>query len=164
MRKFVTLAAVAVLAVGSANCTASDASNSAGNVFPMSSPVSPSMLQARGGNGGGNGKGGGTGSPSSENSGSSLSVQLAIDADSNGITSRGDSVTFFVLTPVAEPNVELLCAQNGVVVYGAMWPLTPTPKLSSSAWQSGAAECTATLFPLGDRRTVLATLTFTAGA
>ena len=162
MRKFVTLASVIVLAAGAANCSSSDASNSASHILPMSSPVSPSMLEARGGNGGG--KGGGGGNPNTESGSSTLSHQLVIDANADGVVSRGDSITFTVVTEATEPNVELLCTQNGVVVYGALWPLTLTPKLSSSAWQSGAAECTATLFQLGDKRTVLATHTFTAGA
>ena len=162
MRKFVTLASVVVLAAGSANCSSSDTSNSAGNILPMSSPVSPSALEARSGGGGGNGKGGGN--TNRDAASNSVSLVLVIDADGNGVVSRGDSVSFNVVTSASEPNVELLCSQNGTVVYGAMWPLTLNPRLSSAAWQQGAAECTATLFPLGDRRSILATLTFTAGA
>jgi hypothetical protein len=97
---------------------------------------------------------------------------LYTDVGGDGQVNWGDTVTFEVsTTATTAPDVELICRQNGVVVYGATagfypsyaWPWARYMTLSSTAWKSGAASCTAELY-YGSRRTVLATVNFTAGA
>jgi len=172
MRKFVTLASIVVLAASTASCGSSQqGSNSASNILPLESLVGPSTLEARSGGGG---KGGGKGSGgSTAGGGGSLELKMVTDKNGNGLPNWGDTVTFNVsTTATTEPTVELLCYQNGVAVYGATagfydsypWPWTKNMTLASAAWQGGAADCSAKLFPLGDRSSVLASLTFTAGA
>ena len=176
MRKFVTLAFIGVLAVSVASCgNSQQGSNSASNLA-VDSLVGPSALEARapsggGAKGGGGGKGGG--GTTSGGGGGSLSLVMVTDVKGDGGPNWGDTVTFNVsTTATTEPTVELLCSQNGVTVYGATsgfyssypWPWTKNMTLSSGAWQSGAAECTAKLFPLGARSTVLASVSFSAGA
>ena len=95
------------------------------------------------------------------------------DINGNGLPNRGDTVTFDVsTTATTEPHVNLTCSQNGVIVYGAttgyypsyLWPWTQFMTLSSAAWQSGAADCTAVLYYFSGRKTpVLASISFTAG-
>ena len=158
IHKFAMLASVVVLAAGSTNCGRSGDSESSSSI------LGPSEA-ARGGNGRGNKPGGGS-------SGGSLALVPVNDATGNGAPTWGDTVTFNVSTSAtAEPTVSLSCSQNGRVVYGASagfyasypWPWARDMELWSGAWTSGAASCTATLFPNGDRGTVLASLTFTAG-
>lgn len=165
MRKLATLAAVGVLAVATANCSnAREGANSANGMFPSTDIVAPSSLEARApGSNNGNGKGGNNNNQAGAGGGSSLDVVLVNDVGTAGY-SWGDTVTFVVSTSASNPNVELICSQNGVAVYGTVWPLTPNPTLSSGMWQGGAAECTANLYQLGDRRSILATVTFSAGA
>jgi hypothetical protein len=124
----------------------------------------PVALAAKGGNG--NGK-----SPNSV-SGSSLTLEMVADANGDGLPSWGDTVKFSVTNPPANPNVELLCSQDGAVVYSAQtgyysstWPLTTDMTLRSTAWSGGAASCTARLYVFsGSTTTTVATLPFTAGA
>jgi len=164
MHKLATLAAVGVLAVATANCSnAREGANSANDMFPLTNIVAPSSLNEARSPGNGNGKGGNGNNPAGANGGSTLELVMVNDVGTSGY-SWGDTVTFNVSTTATEPNVELLCSQNGVYVYGAVWPLTPNLTLASVAWQRGAAECSAKLFPLGDRKSILATLTFTAAA
>ena len=117
------------------------------------------------------GKGGGS---TGTTSGSSLTGPVpVIDANGNGSTDRGDSITFNVSTSATKtPTVGLRCYQNGIWVYddyvgyyaGGYWT-NPYFTLSSGSWVSGVpASCTARLFYY-DRRSreqVLATLTFAA--
>jgi hypothetical protein len=120
----------------------------------------PSALAAKGGNG----------KPSCGANASGLSFQLVVDANGNGQPSLGDTVRFVVSNPPASPNVELVCSQNGVVVYAAQtgyyantWPSTGDMILGSQAWTSGGASCTARLYVFnGSSTTTLATSSFTA--
>jgi hypothetical protein len=162
MKRFVILASVVVLAAASVNCGSSE------SVLGPSS-LSDSAAVSANGKGGGKRPGGG----GSTGGSGSLTLVMVTDNNGNGAPNWGDTVTSKVsTTATTQPTVSLACSQNGVVVYGVSsgfyegyaWPWTNNMTLSSGAWVSGAASCTATLFPLGDRSTVLATLTFTAGA
>jgi len=103
---------------------------------------------------------------------SSLAPQLVVDANADGQPSWGDTVRFVVSNPPANPNVELVCSQNGAVVYAAQtgyyantWPSTADMTLGSQSWSGGAASCTARLYVFdGSRTTTLATFGFTATA
>lgn len=170
MYRLVTLALVVVLAMGGASCARDGARPGEGSASGI---LAPSAL-GEPGDAALSAKGGGKGKPGGGGSGtSSLTLVMYTDANGNGLPNWGETVTFNVsTTATTEPTVELLCYQNGVAVYGATsgfydgypWPWTKYMTLSSTAWQGGAAQCTATLFPLGDRRSVLASLQFTAGA
>lgn len=81
----------------------------------------------------------------------------------------GQQVTFAVTTSAtASPFVSLNCYQNGVWVYTASagffaaYPWSQKFTLSSTAWMSGAADCTARLYSTktGTRTTTLATANF----
>jgi hypothetical protein len=160
--RVMVVASVLALAVGSTACSSRDGSESSATGI-----TGPSSLEAkRGGGGGGKGGGGTTG-------GGSLTLVMYTDNNGDGAPNWGDTITFNVSTSATtEPTVEVLCSQNGVGVYGATagfydsypWPWTKFMTLSSTAWSSGAADCTATLFPLGARSTVLARVSFTAGS
>ena len=159
---FVVLASVVVLAAGSAACGRHSEDETS-----LSSVVGPSPAGQTEARGGGRG-GGGTGSGSS-----TLTLVMYVDKNGNGLPNWGDQVTFNIsTTATTEPTVSLQCSQNGVVVYGATsgfydgypWPWTKYMTLSSATWVGGAAQCTATLFPVASRSTVLATVSFTAGA
>jgi len=123
--------------------------------------------------GGGGGKGGGKGGGGTTGGGS-LSLVMVSDQNSNGLPNWGDSVTFNIsTTATSEPNVDLTCTQNGVVVYGATtgfyasypWPWTQVMKLGSQMWTGGAASCVARLYYFsGTGTTSLASISFTAGA
>jgi hypothetical protein len=165
MKKLAILASVVVLAVASANCSNSHEQGGAGSVFAPSD-LGGGATDARGGGGGK--KGGGTTTGGS----GSLTLVMVTDNNGNGQPNWGDTVTFNVsTTATTEPTVNLNCSQNGVGVYGATagfyagypWPWTVNMTLSSTAWSSGAADCTATLTALGSS-TALATLNFTAGS
>ena len=78
---------------------------------------------------------------------------------------------FSVPSTMTAPNVELVCSQNGTVVYAALsgWYETATStrnmSLSSQMWTGGAADCTATLYYISGLRTVtVGTLSFTTAA
>lgn len=164
------LAAVVVLAAGSTNC-AGDIGNSSSDRGSFSS-LGPSALgesvdpalSARGGNGKPTGGSGG--------GSSSLTLEMVNDLNADGLPNWGDSVTFNVsTTATTEPHVDLTCYQNGSLVLGATtgyyasypWPWTQTMTLSSTMWQGGAADCTATLYYFDGRKSpVLASLRFTA--
>jgi hypothetical protein len=123
----------------------------------------PIAFAAKGGNGGKSNNGNNT-------STSTLTLQLVVDANNNGQPSWGDTVTFVVSNPPADPNVELVCSQNGTVVYAARtgyyentWPSTADMVLRSQAWSSGSADCTARLYVIDGLSTAtLAKLSFTA--
>jgi hypothetical protein len=105
----------------------------------------PSTLAAKGGAGNTSGGGGGTTSASS--------ISLVVLNPPGGLAHWGGEVTFNVSTTATEqPFVNLLCYQNGVRVLNGWEGYFPgalnTSRnfgLSSPAWQSGAAECTAWL-------------------
>ena len=163
MHKLATLAAVGVMAVATANCSnAHEGANAANNMFPLTNVVGPSSVSEARAPGNDNGKGGNKANNPAAASGSTLELRMVNDVGTEGY-SWGDTITFIVSTSLSDPNVELLCSQNDEYVYGAMWPLTPNLTLSSASWQGGAADCTAKLYPLGDRRNILATVSFTAG-
>ena len=175
MRKFVTVASIVVLAASAASCGNSQpGSNSAGNILPLDSPIGPSALEARSGQGGG-GKGGGKGGGgTTSGGGGSLSVVMVVDSNSNGAPNWNDTITFNVsTTATTEPHVTLSCYQNGFQVLstsagffdGYPWPASKNMRLSTSSWPSGAANCTAKLIYFsGSSDVVLATLNFTAAA
>jgi hypothetical protein len=115
------------------------------------SVATPAM--ARGGHGG---------------SGSS-SVSLVLVDSTDGVAHAGQQVTFDVATTAtASPFVSLNCYQNGVWVYTASagffsaYPWSRNFTLSSTAWMSGEADCTARLYSTktGTRTTTLATTSF----
>lgn len=125
----------------------------------------PAALAAKGGNGGG------------KNSVNIAGFELYVLDSSTSLwaentqPSYGGTVKFAVPATVSAPNVELVCSQNGTVVYASLsgWYETSTwtrnMTLSSQAWTGGAADCTATLYHISGLRTVTdGTLSFTAGA
>jgi hypothetical protein len=164
MRRFAILASVVVLAAASANCS----SSSEKSVLGPSSLSDSAAVSASGKGGGKPGGGGSTGGSGS------LTLVMSTDNNGDGRPNWGDTVTFNVsTTATTTPNVDLKCSKNGVVVYGATtgfyasypWPWTNFMTLSSASWQSGSADCTATLYYFsGSRNTILSTLSFTAGA
>jgi hypothetical protein len=131
--------------------------------------IAGATFAAKGGNGGGGGKHGNSGS-----SGGTVALVMVADANGNGAPNWSDTVTFNVsTTATTQPNLDLVCRQDGVVVYGATtgyyasypWPWTQNMLLESTAWSGGAASCTARLYAFaGSGTTTLATLSFTAGA
>jgi hypothetical protein len=126
--------------------------------------LAPAAFAAKGGQAGG-GKNTGTSSIS-------LHEPLVYDANGDGVPNWGDTVRFDVSTTVTtEPFVELICSQNGVVVYGAntgyfdsyTWPWTQNMKLGSQMWTAGDADCVATMFTFRNgHRWNLASKAFTA--
>ncbi len=98
------------------------------------------------------------------------SLTLVLLNSTDGSPHYGQQITFKVsTTATTEPQVNLVCSQNGVVVYRAQtgyyagypWPWTQTMTLFSYAWTSGGASCTATLYYFSGRKTVtLTTLNF----
>ena len=172
MRWLVILASIVVLAASSVSCSR-DRANAASDLLSSPNILAPSASNGAAirvtteGNGGGKEPGGGS-------SRSSLTLVVSTDINGNDLPDWGDTVTFNVSTTATiEPHVELTCSQNGVIVYGAttgyfegyLWPWTQFMTLSSTAWQGGAADCTADLYYFSGRRTpVLASISFTAGA
>src|SRR4051794_32203242 len=107
----------------------------------------PSAYAAKGG-----GSSGGGGKPSGGSGSSSISLVMVTDQNGNGTPNWNDSIRFNVSTTATnEPHVSVQCTQGGTVVYNAQtgyyasypWPSTQTFTLSSQAWSSGAADCTA---------------------
>jgi hypothetical protein len=82
----------------------------------------------------------------------SSSISLVV-LDADGVASHGGLVTFAVTTSDPYPVASVTCSQSGTVVYGAslpmyqpnIWDSDGTFILSSMAWSSGAADCTALL-------------------
>jgi len=95
------------------------------------------------------------GSPTHTNGGGGTITlaPLVYDANGNGLPNWGDVVVFNVsTTATTQPFVNLQCFQNGVVVlngwngyFAGALNTTWNFGLSSGAWQSGAADCTAFL-------------------
>jgi hypothetical protein len=176
MSKVAILASVFALAVGTAGCGNSQGqSNSLADIGP--STVSRAPSEGSSGNlatlakGGGGGKRGGGGSNTTGNG--SLSLVMVTDNNGDGLPNWSDSVTFNVSTTESQPNVDVKCSQNGVVVYSATagfydgypWPWATTMMLKSNAWQGGAADCTARLYIFsGSGSTTLASISFAAYA
>jgi hypothetical protein len=92
-------------------------------------------------------KGGGT------TSGGVISAPVMVTDTGTPGLSAGDTITFSVSTAATTtPWVNLVCYQNGVLVYNGwkgFWvgSIDPTWNfgLASTAWQGGAADCTANL-------------------
>jgi len=164
MNRLLVVASVASLLVGSVNCANSiERENSASPMAPSTlNPAAAHVVvpadKGGGRNGGGNDR---------------FVLMMSTDVNGNGLPDWGDTVTFDVsMTESTEPHVDLTCSQNGVVVYGATtgyfatypWPWTQLMTLSSSAWQGGAADCTAELYYFSGRRiSVVGSIDFTAG-
>lgn len=105
--------------------------------------------------------GSGKGKPAATQS--SLTYTLVDDANSDGLANYNDKIRFTVgTTATTEPHVDVSCSQNGTVVYTAQtgyyegypWPWTQTFHLTSGAWTSGGAECTAKSYYFNGRKTV----------
>jgi hypothetical protein len=121
----------------------------------------PVALAAKGGNGGGGNAS--TGSLALVMV-SSSSAAVA-DSASSG-PHWGDTIKFEGTTnATTQPNVELVCSQNGTVVYAGLsgWYetayadgafTTRNLTLKSQAWTGGAANCTATLYYISGLRIV----------
>lgn len=95
-----------------------------------------------------------------------FTVVMVTDNNSDGLPNWGDQVTFNVSTPdTSDPRVQLVCSQNGEVVYGATWPLTPVLTLRSDVWQAGGADCTATAYYItdGTKKVAIGSLNFPVG-
>jgi hypothetical protein len=124
--------------------------------------AAPSAFAGKGGKPGG---GGGT-----TTTGSSLTLVLLDSTD--GVAHQGQRVTFNVTTSNTRPFVRVDCYSGSTWIYTAsagFFPDYPWSKefpLSSSAWTSGAADCTATMYTStdGTRVTNLATLRFHVNA
>ena len=105
----------------------------------------PAALAAKGGKPGGGG--------SASGSSIKIAAPLVSDANGNGLPNYGDVLLFDIsTTATSQPWVNLRCYQNGALVLnhwngyfeGALnfnWYFG----LASSAWQGGAADCTASL-------------------
>jgi len=169
MHRLVILASVVALAASSVNCSR-DRANQSSDIFSSPSILAPSTTHAAAthvateGQGARKKPGGGS---------SRLTLVMYADINGNGLPDWGDTVTFNVsTTETTEPHVDLTCSQNGVIVYGAttgyfesyLWPWTQLMTLSSTAWQGGAAECTAELYYFSGTQTpIIASISFTAG-
>ena len=154
MSKLGILASVFALAVGTVGCGNSQGqSSSLANVGPSavnsaSPDSSPGTLTtlAKGGNKGGSATGGGT----TTTGGGTISLVLLDSTD--GLPHYGQHVTFNVsTTATTHPWVTMRCYVGGIVVdtdsnamfdgsLDTIFTLGGTP-----SWQSGAADCTATL-------------------
>jgi len=168
MRRLGSLAFVVVLAASSMNCS-SDRANSGNEILSSPNILAPSpsdrtatFVAAESKSAGKHGNGS-----------SSLDLVMYADVNENDLPNWGDTVTFNVsTTETTEPHVDLTCSRNGDVVYGATtgyyasypWPWTQFMTLSSTAWQSGAADCTAELYYFsGKNARVLKSISFIAG-
>jgi hypothetical protein len=119
------------------------------SVVVLAASLAPSAL-AQQGNGKGKGKGSG------ENSSGAFTLAMVTDYNANNLPNWGDQVTFQIsTTETTEPRVQVMCFQNGDVVYGALWqPSVSVLTLSSRAWVGGAADCSATLYYIRDNKIV----------
>lgn len=148
MRRLMVLASMMVLAGSSVSCSRDQTSPSI-----LSSPVAADSVQS-----GPNGKG--KHAPVT----SSLELVMYNDVNGNGLPNWGDSVTFHVSTSEDWNQVTVTCFQDGVGVFGAVWPMAPVVTLSSSRWTGGGADCTATLEAFsGSKINTIASMDFTAG-
>jgi hypothetical protein len=153
MRTLVTIASVVVLAGASVACE--QGSNSARDLTAFPTALSPTMLQAKGGNG--NGKGNISPLPPV-----SMTVAMVNDVGAEGV-SRGDTVEFDIAPATSGAFVSLNCYQGSEWVYAmGGYPSDRQFLLLADSWPSGAADCTAALYTTidGTRPNTLATLSF----
>lgn len=120
---------------------------------------------------GGGGTGGSTGG-----SGGTLSLVMVKDMNGNGAPEYGDTVTFSVSTTATTmPYVTVNCYQGGTLVYQAsngIFAISLNQNFvlgGTTAWQSGAASCTAYLqnwssYSRHHTVTNLASMDFSVGA
>jgi hypothetical protein len=154
MRNVVIGAAIVGLAAVTANCSGSQGLNSANDL------VAPSVLQVvgdastpnlsprtKGGGNNGNGNGNGGGIPTPDPIGS-LTVVIANDVGATGV-SVGDTVSFEPTEGSAPAGsyMSLNCYQGSNWIYAmGGYPSGYVFMLSSVAWESGEADCTAKLY------------------
>jgi hypothetical protein len=105
--------------------------------------------------------------------GSSVTVVMVTDNNGDGAPNWNDWITFNVTTSsTSQPFVKVDCMQGSNWVYTnsaglyATYAWNPYFDLASSAWTSGSASCTATLYKYGSNGKVtnLAKLAFTVAA
>ena len=127
----------------------------------------PFALAGKGGGHGGKPGGGGTGS------GSGSFSLVNVTGSTDGLVHWGQQITFTVSATVAEPHVSLNCYQGGTLVYTSQtgyyasypWPWTQIFTLSSGAWTSGPASCTAVLYYFsGTSQTTLSSMNIPVAA
>jgi hypothetical protein len=141
MNRLATLASVVVLAASCVNCA---------NSAEQTGLVGPSVF-------GTEAKGGDKGKPGTPaGSGTINSVVMVVDNNEDGLPNFGDTVTFAVqTTATTQPWVNLKCSQSGTLVSqesNGIFPGSADENFTlggSPAWQSGAADCTATLYVWG---------------
>ena len=166
MRRSTVLALLLVAAASSSQCSDGE-----------TTIIGPSAAAGRFANsGGGSSSQGGdtTGTPSGGESGaaggssiSRLALILVTDRNSDGHPNRGDSISFTISTSLPWDQVSVVCSQNGdVVLRVARTPSAWSPiSLTSDTWQTGAADCVATLEQVNDTKVLtLATASFTAAS
>jgi len=150
MRRLIVLVSPVLLAASSVNCT-----NSPGDSVPLSPSAFVEDATVSSMSGAGKGKK----NPTT----SSLTLVMVSDINGDGLPNWSDSVTFDVSTTETWNQVNVTCYQNDVGVFGAVLPWTPVVTLSSTTWESGAADCTAELIAFAGRKyDTLALLNFTA--
>jgi len=99
------------------------------------------------------GKGAGGGKPGGGTGGAgTLTVRLVTDRNGDGLPNFADAVTFDVSTTATNPWVHIQCKQNRAVVGEGRYGAYPSYQYAqyfnlgpTNYWQSGAADCTATL-------------------
>jgi hypothetical protein len=136
-------------------------------IVVFSLAIVPAALAGKPGPGGG----GGTGT-----SGGKLSVVMVKDVNGDGAPNYGDTITFSVsTTATAMPYVTVDCYQGGTLVYQAsngIFSISLNQLFflgGTTAWQSGAASCTAYLqdwdsYSKHHTVTNLASMSFSVGA
>jgi hypothetical protein len=158
MHRLAILTSVVMLAASSVNCANSPEQPGA-NIL---APSTTDGAALRGGNKPGPGTGG--------SGGGSLTYQMVIDYNNDGVPNFRETVTFVVqTTATAYPYVTLRCYQNGTLVSqdtNAMFVHSLDQNFTlgpTQAWTGGAANCTATLEDRGAKNgsiTVLASTSF----
>jgi hypothetical protein len=126
------------------------------SLMVLAASFAPSILAQ------GKGKGKGNAAPTTY----SIGLETVSDVNNDGL-SVGDSVRFTVPTIATTPWVSLVCYQGTSMVYAlGGYPADKVFLLSSGAWTSGAAECTATVSTTvdGSKTTTVGTLSFPVGA
>ena len=139
MSRLAILASIVALAAGSANCADDPAqANSIGSIAPSAMASSSDATLSTLAKGGRPALGAG---------------DSTIDLSPDAVAQFGGSITFDITTTATQyPWVTLTCSQNGVLVYqlslaqflGTVYSRTFTLG-PTNAWESGAADCTATL-------------------
>jgi len=158
MRRSTIAAFVLAAAASSAQC--SDNTAPVG-VLPSANPSGAAFSNS------GSTQGDGTATSGPVSSISKLALTIVSDSNGDGRPNRGDSVTFSVSTTQTWSRVSVVCSQNGdVVLRVARTPSAWSPiSLTSDTWQTGAADCVATLEQVNDTKVLtLATASFTAAS